>query len=209
MQHQNDYKAALKYPGVRVDAVQIWSNGPRDRLPCLSVCSSHTSVSPHHSHTSITLSPLHSSPLFTPRICSSLRPPFIHLRLVYFHTSPPLLISPPFSPLSLCGFFSPPRSLSLSPSLPRCVKWKLSQRPEVAIVTCQSNHSPSCVSPSRRRGLGASVALQLPKRGVSSVKPCCVVGKFLDRICFRLTKLPDDNISEGADDKTAVFCRSL
>lgn len=40
-----------------------------------------------------------------------------------------------------------------SPSLPCCAKWKLLQRPGVAIVTCHSNRSPA---PSCWRGLGVS-----------------------------------------------------
>jgi len=125
-------------------------------------------------HTSPSLfPPFHSSPLrLIPAFSSASAPlfafpfPFLHLRLVYFHTSPPLLISPPFS--SLRVLLSTP--LSLSPSLPRCAKWKLSQRPEVAIVTCHSNHSPSCVSPSRRRGLGASAALLCSSQSGASVQ---------------------------------------
>lgn len=85
-----------------------------------------------------------------------------HLLCQFLHPSPPL-----------CGFFSPPIPLSLPLSLPRCAKWKLSQRPEVAIVTCHSNHSPSCVSLSHHRGLRASAgpALKLSKWGVASVEP--------------------------------------
>lgn len=113
VQHQKDYKTALKCSGLRVDAVQICSKAPRDRLRCPPIGSSHTSVSPHHLHLSITFPPSHSSSLSLPPLCSSPRPAFLslHLRHVYFHTSPPLLISPPFF---LCRFFSPAH---LSPSL--------------------------------------------------------------------------------------------
>lgn len=113
VQHREDYKTALKYSGVRADAVQIRSEAPRDRLPCPPICSSHTSVSPHHLHLSITFPPLYTPLLSIPPLCSSPRPAFpsLHLRHVYFHTSPPLLISPPFF---LCRFFSPAH---LSPSV--------------------------------------------------------------------------------------------
>lgn len=178
LQHQKDYKTALKCSGLRVDAVQICSKAPRDHLRCPPIGSSHTLVSPHHLPLSITFPPSHSSSLSLPPLCSSPRPAFLslHLRHVYFHTSPPLLISPPFSsagsslqPISLPLCLIPP-SLPLSYSLPRCAKWKLSQRPEVAIVTCHSNHSPSCVSPSHRQGLGASAALLCSSQSGVSVR---------------------------------------
>lgn len=153
--------------------MQIWSNGPRDRLPCPSICSSHTSASPHHSHLSITFSLLYTPLLLQPRhpssllrICSSPRPlSFPTPKACLF---PHLTSSADFSTLLLSAGSS--LHPSLSPSLPRCAKWKLSQRPEVAIVTCHSNHSPSCVSPSRRRGLGASAALLCSSQSGVSVQ---------------------------------------
>lgn len=59
---------------------------------------------------------------------------------------------------------SPRLTLFSSPWLSRCVKWKLLQRPGVAMVTCHSNHSPS---PPRQRGLGCpcGLALQLLEAG--------------------------------------------
>lgn len=176
VQHQKDYKTALKCSGLRVDAVQICSKAPRDRLRCPPIGSSHTLVSPHHLHLSITFPPSHSSlstsfvlissprfPLSTPKACL-----FPHLTSsADFSTLLPLQVLLSSPSLSLSVSFPP---LSLSYSLPRCAKWKLSQRPEVAIVTCHSNHSPSCVSPSHRRGLGASAALLCSSQSGVSVR---------------------------------------
>lgn len=47
---------------------------------------------------------------------------------------------------------SPRLTLVSSPSLSCCVKWKLSQRPGVSMVTCHSNHSQSLPRSAGARG---------------------------------------------------------
>lgn len=144
MQHRDDHRAALKCSSV--DAVRSHVIV----FAAIRSCSPHTSVSPHRSHSSITFSSL--ALLSSPLPLSSQTPEaFPHL-----------------IPLSSLRVLLPPPHPS--PSLPRCAKWKLSQRPEVAIVTCHSNHSPSCVSPSHRRGLGASAALLCSSQSGASVQ---------------------------------------
>lgn len=110
-----------------------------------------------------------------PSITPQHRPP-LHSSIPTF--SPSLLFASTFArrftpnslPFTSGMFISPPHlrcrlllsaGSSLHPflSLSACVKWKLSQRPDVAIETCHSNHSPSCVSPSRWQGLGVSTSL--------------------------------------------------
>lgn len=88
----------------------------------------------------------------------------------FFPSSSPSSFSPTpnvclFPSLTSSAGFSTLLSLRvlLSTSLPRCAKWKLLQRPGVAIVTCHSNHSPSCVSPSRQRGCGGGSGRPRPR----------------------------------------------
>lgn len=101
--------------------------------------------------------------------CPLICPPSSHLSSFTFFNPPPQSSpaptthphtpkAPAFQRFSLLRLFSGFSSPPLSLPLPRCAKWKLSKRPEVAIVTCHSNHSPSCVSPSRQLRLGAPVA---------------------------------------------------
>lgn len=95
-------------------------------------------------------------------------PPSASLRLTRLPPTPEVCLSPRLT------FFS-------SALLSRCVKWKLLQRPGVAMVTCHSNHS---LSPPRQRGLGCpcGLALQLLQAGrTARNEPYGVTGRSPDR----------------------------
>lgn len=120
VQHQKDYKTALKCSGLRVDAVQICSKAPRDRLRCPPIGSSHTPpLTPLHHFSPFTLLfslstsfVLISSPRFplsTPKACL-----FPHLTSsADFSTLLPLQVLLSSPSLSLSVSF-PPLSLSLT-----------------------------------------------------------------------------------------------
>lgn len=134
-ERKGEIKSGSTLRGTRMITKQRWNIPAYDRMQCRSGLTGHVTVfralrsapltpqSHPITHTSLSLfPPLHPSPLTSsvsiPPFSSTSAPllapfPLLHLRHVYFHTSPPLLISPPFSSLQV--LLSTP--LSLSPTL--------------------------------------------------------------------------------------------
>lgn len=160
----------------------IWANGPRDDPPCPpltppSLPITHTSPSLLFPYTLPLPATYQSLPSLI-RVCSSLS--FATPKACFF---PHLTSSADFSTLLLSA------GSSLHLSLPRCAKWKLSQRTEVAIVTCHSNHSPSrtsCVHVGRGSGRPWPRSAA-PRAGRQFSNDCSVMSN--DGIRFDLQKL--------------------
>ena len=119
----SDYKPTLKCSGVLVDAVQIWSNGGHVTVSAALRSAPLTPQSQPITYTSPSLCLLHT-PLHP-----FLSPPHTLPPTPFFSPSPTpkgMFISTPhllcrfLHPSPLCGFFSPP--LSLSPSLSHAVR---------------------------------------------------------------------------------------